>query len=461
MRRAALLCLLAAACTDKPNLVARGPAVASTVIHDVAVLDVVTGTVTPGRDVRIEGGRIVSIGPAAKDVEAAEVVDGKGATLLPGLIDFHGHTGSNPEPPWDAGLPNAALNLQRYLFCGITHVFDPGGFDEEVFERRADLAAGEVLGPHLFTAGPVFTAPAGHPVPMFEQNLPSLIGWYIIDHSTRQVGTADAATTAVRELLPSQPDLVKLVIDRIPESAPRLDPQVAKAIVEAAKQGGVRTVAHIGTTQDAIDAADAGIAAWIHGVYKERIEDDQIEKIAGYGIPMAPTLVVFDSYATLGREPRVPNKLERAMVPAEKLASYDKRPEDFDVNPELLQMIEVMAEQRKAGLDNVRRLHAAGVTILAGSDAQAGVFHGAGLHRELRLLEKAGLSRAEVLRAATIYTARFLSKQDDPPFGVVAEGKAADLLLVNGDPTEDLGALEDIRAVFLSGQRIERKLSSR
>ncbi len=456
MRRAALLLLLAAACSEKPTLVAIAPAVDSIVIHDVAVLDVLTGSIARGRDVRIEGDRIVSITAAAAEPEATKIIRGKGATLVPGLIDLHGHTGSNPEPPWDAGLPNVALNLQRYLFCGVTTVFDPGAFDEEVFERRADLAAGEQIGPHLFAAGPVFTAPGGHPVPMFEENLPAIIGWYIIDHSTRQVATPDEAKAAVDALLPSKPDFVKFVVDAIPEGTPRIDPDVAKAIVKAANAGGVRAVAHIGTTKDAITAADAGIAAWIHGVYKERIPDDMIAKIAGYGIPMAPTLVVFDSYATLGQQPRAPTWLEQKMVRADKLEAYDHRPEDFEVDPELLKMVETMAKERQSGLDNVRRLHAAGVTILAGSDAQAGVFHGTGLHRELRLLEKAGLSRIEVLRAVTINNARFLADSEDPPFGVIAPNKIADLVLVDGDPLEDLAALERIREVFLSGRRVER-----
>lgn len=455
MRRLVPLLLLAA-CTEKPNLVSFEPAVASIVIHDVAVLDVVTGSVAAGQDVRIEGGRIVSITPAAAKVEGAQVVDGKGATLMPGLIDIHGHTGSNPEPPWDAGLPNAALNLQRYLFSGVTTVFDPGGFDEEVFERRAKLASGEEIGPHLYVAGPVFTAPGGHPVPMFEENLPKLIGWYIIDHSTRQVATEAEAKAAVEGLLPSKPDVVKFVVDAIPEGTPRIDPAVANAIVAAANAGGVRAVAHIGTTKDAITAADAGIAAWIHGVYKERIPDDMIPKIAAYGIPMAPTLVVFDSYATLGQAPRAPTYLERQMVSEDKLEAYDARPDDFEVDPELLEMVAGMARERQSGLDNVRRLHAAGVTILAGSDAQAGVFHGPGLHRELRLLEKAGLSRIEVLRAVTLNNARFLAESEDPPFGVVAAGKVADLILVEGDPRTDLAVLERIREVFVGGRRVAR-----
>ena len=116
-----------------------------------------------------------------------------------------------------------------------------------------------------------------------------------------------------------------------------------------------------------------------------------------------------------------------------------------------------LAAQRPHWYDNVRRLHAAGVTILAGSDMQSGIFPGAGLHRELHHLSQAGLRPLEVIQATTVNAARFLAADDDPPFGVVAPGKRADLVLVEGDPLEELDALERIRAVIVRGIPVERR----
>jgi imidazolonepropionase-like amidohydrolase len=104
----------------------------------------------------------------------------------------------------------------------------------------------------------------------------------------------------------------------------------------------------------------------------------------------------------------------------------------------------------------VHRLRKAGVTILAGSDTQMGMFPGPGLHRELQLLAEAGLTPAEAIRAATLDAATFLANGQAPEFGVVAEGKVADLLLVDGDPTKDLAALAKIRAVIKGGVPLER-----
>ena len=116
-----------------------------------------------------------------------------------------------------------------------------------------------------------------------------------------------------------------------------------------------------------------------------------------------------------------------------------------------------MRAQRQAWRDNVRRLHETGVTILAGSDMQTGVFPGAGLHRELHLLAESGLTPAQAIRSATLDAARFLADGKEPDFGVVAEGKRADLLLVDGDPTQDLDALARIRAVIKGGVVLERR----
>ena len=91
-----------------------------------------------------------------------------------------------------------------------------------------------------------------------------------------------------------------------------------------------------------------------------------------------------------------------------------------------------------------------------GSDTQSGVFPGPGLHRELRHLVRAGLTPSEAIRAATLDAARFLADGAEPDFGAVAVGLRADLVLVEGDPSADIAALERIRQVFVGGVPLER-----
>gem|GEM_PF-329234 len=428
-------------------------------IENVRIIDVRTGTSTASGHVDIAEGRIIAIhrqGAAGPAPAGATIIDGRGQSLIPGLIDSHCHVGSSPDVPWNRGLPNLDLNLQRLLYSGITRVFDPGAMAPDIYETRAAIDSGEQLGPFLHAAGPIFTAVGGHPAPMVRQTMPGLLADLLLERMTRQIATEADVTPAVQELAALDTDFIKMAIDRIPLTSPRLAPELAAAVSRAAKAHGLRTVAHIGDLQDAKDAADAGVSAWVHGVYKQRLSDADIAALAAYGIPMVPTMVVFKSYGELGRGDYAPTELERQVAPSSLLEDRENKPQDYEVDPELLAFINLLAAQRQAAIDNVRRLHQAGVLILAGSDAQAGVIHGPALHRELDLLAEAQLTPAEVLRATTLHPAQFLSAQQDPPYGVVEEGKQADLVLVRGNPLEDVDALHQIEQVILRGQLLQR-----
>jgi imidazolonepropionase-like amidohydrolase len=426
-------------------------------IADVAVLDVAHGERIPGRDVWIEAGRIAAIEPAGSSAAPAGalVLRGSGATLVPGLVDMHGHVYANPGPPWQLAFPDPDANLHTYLYSGVTTLFDPGDPSGDAFERRASVASGEQIGPRIFTAGPLLTAPDGHPIALIRELAPAWIAWWLAPRQAVTVDSEEQANAVVDELAEQRADAVKIVIDAIPLDAPRMRPEVARAIAARARSRGLRTVAHIGTTEDAIAAAEAGVALWVHGVYKERIPDDQIGVLAGYRIPMVATVEVFDSYARAASGPRAATALEREIAPAALLDAFDPIPEDFGTGS-LTSWQDLNAAAMPFRIDNVRRLRAAGVTILAGSDAQSGVFPGPGLHRELANLVRAGMTPSEAIRAATLDAARFLAASDTPDFGDVAVGQRADLLLVEGDPTRDVAALERIREVLLDGVPLAR-----
>ena len=450
--------LLLAACASAPTVRVAPASLRprSVWIADVAVLDVVTGERTPARDVLIVEGRITAITPAGESGAPvrALVLDGKGATLLPGLVDMHGHVYADTSPIWSPGLPDPEANLRAYLYCGVTTVFDPGDNSSDAFERRDRVARGELVGPHIYTAGPLFTAPEGHPIALVREFAPWWIGWYAAPRIAVAVDSVEQANAEIDRLAKRHPDAVKIVIDEIPLGSPRLSPEVARAISDRAHAHGLRTVAHIGTTQDAVIAAEAGVSMWMHGVYKERIPDPEIAVLANYHIPMVATIEVFDSYARLRSGPRQATALERETVPAALLDSFTP-PEGFSTG-KLTSWQELNEQAVPFRTDNVRRLHAAGIEIFAGSDTQSGVFPGAGLHRELANLARAGLTPIEVIRAATLGPARFLAQSDTPDWGNVAVGQRADLLLVEGDPTRDVAALSAIRAVLQDGVPIER-----
>jgi len=458
-RLAAVGLVLTFGCARSAPLVERPPGdPPPTIIRAVAIYDGLAAQRMSVRDVLIEGGRIARIAPPGTIPRGAGMlqIDGANRTLLPGLIDVHGHVGTGTAPPWVREWPDPTRNMQAYLYCGVTTVLDPADLAPDAFTRRDAVARGELLGPHSYAAGPMFTAPGGHPVLALRELAPWWLRWYLIPRMTRQVANAAEARAAVDALAPSHPDVIKVAVDAVPLGEPIMDAETLRAVVDEGRAHGTRTVAHVGTTADALEAADAGVAAWMHGVYKERIPDEAIPRFVAAHIPEVATISVFDSYADLYEQHREATALERETVPPRILGALVPRPASYHPAPEYDAFFSLLAATREARHDNVRRLHAAGVTILAGSDTQTGVFPGAALHRELAALVAAGLTPVEALRAATGDAARFVANVPDPEFGTIAIGKRADLLLVEGDPTADIANVSRIVNVLLGGAALVR-----
>lgn len=427
-------------------------------VRNVAVFDSASLQVRPNMDVMITGETITSIAPAGQAHTGADtyIIPGEGATLVPGLYDMHGHLTTTTGPSWEFSSATPEANLLAYAYAGVTTIFDPSDTSgEDAYARREKVASGKLIGPRIYTTGAIITHPDGHPRSLVQALAPWWIRWYITPKVATGVESEAAAIVAVNQRADAGADAIKVVVDSIPLDAPELSQTITAAIARQAKLRGIRTVAHIGTTEDAILAAEAGVALWVHGVYKERIPDEMIAQLVGYGIPMVTTSEVFDRYGRAADGPIKPTKLERETVSNKVLQSFFPIPGDFDPGP-LTSWVELMQATRAIRLDNVSRLHAAGMTVLAGSDVQSGVFPGASLHRELANLVAAGLSPAEAIRAATLYPARYLADGKTPDAGSIEVGKRADLILVEGDPTVDINALANLREVILRGVPLDR-----
>lgn len=427
-------------------------------IQNVAVFDSRSLQIRPSQDVLVKNGLVHSVAPTGQtlDSKGAYTISGEGATLVPGLYDMHGHLTTTIAPSWEFSLPVPEDYLKGYAYAGVTTIFDPSDSSgDEAYARRDRVERGEIIGPRIFTTGRIITHPEGHPRSLVENLAPWWIRWYLKPKVGTGVESLEAAKAEVDQRVDAGADAIKIVIDQIPFEAPSLEQDLATAIVDHASDRGIRTVAHIGTTIDAIRAAESGISLWVHGVYKERIPDDVIEVLVDYGIPMVTTSEVFDRYGRANAGPIEATKLEREIVAQSILDSFYPIPEDFDLGP-LLPWLELMEETITVRRDNVARLHAAGMTILAGSDVQSGVFPGASLHRELATLVEAGLSPAQAIRAATLDPALYLANGAPLDAGVIEAGMRADLLLVEGDPTEDIHALANIREVILAGTLLDR-----
>lgn len=453
-----LVAVLAVACGHGPPLVAPpGRPPAALVIRNVHVFDAPQAALLEGlHDVLVRDGRIADVAAADGALAAPAVIDGKGGTLLPGLIDVHVHTSGAAAPLWQRVFPDAEDTLRTFLYAGVTTVLDAGGLTPAVFRLRESVREGRVLGPHLYAAGPMFTTPGGHPVGFFRRVLPWWLSWYVIPRFTREVATPAAASEAVAALLPEHPDVLKIAVDEIPGFEPRLPTDVLTALVAAAHAGHVRAVAHIGHSVDALDAVHAGIDALLHDVYAEDISSEAVAAVAAAHVPVAATIAIWDAVETSTSARTTFLPLEREVGSPDVLAALASVPASFDPRP-FEPFAQTMRSAHLARRNNVARLRAAGVTILAGSDSPAsGLFAGVALHLELGKLVEAGMTPGEALRAATVDNARFLAGPE-ADFGEIAPGKRADLLLVDGDPVSTIGDTMRIVAVVLDGVPLDRR----
>ena len=395
----------------------------ATVIQGTRVFtgDTVLDTAT----VVIRGGKIESVTtgtatPAAAGAEA-EVVDGAGSTLLPGLIDSHTH--------------NFGPALEQALNFGVTTVLDMLTAEAMAAQWRRQQAAGAVPDrADVFAGGPV-TVAGGHGT-QFGVALPTLD-----DPEQTDAFIADRAAAGA--------DFIKVIYEA--GSAGRPLPTFAAStlprIVAAAHRHDLLAVFHISTVEAAGEVIDAGADGLVHMHFDRAGGGEIVEAARNAGIFVVPTLAVLETIAGTagGAELAADPQIASFLTPEQRGGLG----QDFGREPDPELMANILAD--------VAALHAAGVPILAGSDApNPGTTHGASIHRELELLVRAGLTPVQALRAATAAPADAFSLGDR---GRIAAGLKADLILVRGDATEDVLATRDIAAIWKDGTRFERRIA--
>lgn len=392
----------------------------STLFRQVRVFD---GTaVIPATNVLIQFGKIARIGRDIAVPTGARVIDGRGKTLLPGLIDAHTHSFGEA--------------LQEALVFGVTTNIDMFTAPQSAKALRAEQQAGQANHrADLFSAGVLVTAPGGHGT---EYGMP-----------IPTITTADSAQAFVDARIAEGSDFIKLVYDDgglFQRNWPTLSDATMRAVIVAAHKRGKLAVVHVSTARAAQAAIDAGADGLVHLF---------VDTLATPALPIAmrknkavaiPTLTVLKSITGVGGGAPLVN--DPHVAPYLTTASRALLAQGFANRPGSPRKDYTFAQR------TVRRLKQAGVTILAGTDApNPGTAHGAALHRELELLVEAGLTPKEALMSATSLTARTFSLNDR---GRIAAGMRADLVLVDGDPTTDIRATRAIAGVWKAGHAVDR-----
>ncbi|MEV0668578.1 amidohydrolase family protein [Actinomadura luteofluorescens] len=372
---------------------------------------------------RIVGGRIDAVGDASVQCADDVLVDGRGGTLLPGLIDAHVHL-----------LPGCT---QLAAVFGVTTLIDQFSKPEVIEPERAAVnVSARGSGPvraDLCTSSVGATAPGGHPTMVYEP-LP-----YV-------TGPADAASF-VKARLDEGAAHLKVILDDGSGALldiPTLDAVTLEALVRRAHEHGLPVVAHASTAAGAVTVARCGVDVLAHAPF-DRMSDDQVTAVARAGCALIATLSVVDGFP--GPDGVMPLLAEAGLV--ESLPARWRKVLDAQSR----RWMPPQPPDGAAARRNTLALFRAGTPVLAGTDTpNPGLVFGASLHRELRHLVAAGLGPAEALAAATAVPAEVFGLTDR---GRVAAGLRADLVLVDGDPTTRIESTRDLRGVWVAGRRVD------
>jgi imidazolonepropionase-like amidohydrolase len=402
----------------------------------------------PIRDGRIvvSDGRIQSIGPRASTPipKGATVISGEGKTLIPGLINAHGHVGMTrglKAGPENYTEENILAQLRQYARYGVTTVLSLGSDFEAIFKLRGPAKPQEPPRAAVFTAGRGFTGKAGYPVV-----LPGNAG------VQREVDSVEEVRTQVEELARQKVDMVKVWVDDHWGHYKKIRPELYRAIISEAHKQGLRVMAHLFYLEDAKQLVAAGLDGMAHSVRDREIDDDLIRALKEKKTFAVPTLAREESTFIYAQPPAflddpffnrwiAPEIVSQLKDPA--YGARVKADPDFSKYP----------GQLKMGQKNLKKLWDAGVTVAFGTDTGPPArFQGYFEHRELELMVEAGLTPAQALQAATSNAAKALHISGN--FGALEKGKRADMILLDADPLTDIKNTRKINKVWIGGREV-------
>jgi len=383
----------------------------------------------------INDNRFEHVGSEIGYPDDANVINLHSLTIMPGLIDCHLHLGGfTVDKPgkaigkvsfmdmasffWDY-LRNYAHRRQLAIDNGVTTIRSAGDHYPHIIRLRDKINAGKLSGPRIYAPGPTITAPGGHPAgTIYKGNR------YIIENAIRQIADVTSAREEVKKLAEGRVDCIKAIYSDIDpmditHRVPKLSMNILEALADEAHQHNLRLMVHTGSPKEAMDSIEAGADSVEHGILpggeSTDFDDKLIRMMLDRGTYFVPTIAIAWAY--------------KEVYP------------DFFLNLK----------------KSVKKLHDAGVNIAAGTDSGTpGVVVGKGLHKELELMVEAGLSPSEAIMAGTRKAAENLGKGSE--LGTIEKRKLADIIVISGNPLNEIGRTRNIKMVIKDGVIVVNKL---
>ncbi len=370
----------------------------------------------------IRGGRIEAVGKRVKLPAGVTRIDAAGKTIIPGLINAHGHV-------------NDPVQLGYYLLDGITTVLSLGG-DKEFALRQQCASAPPGTVPHLYVAGPIQDSSA----------IPGAVA----------VTTPEQARRSVDELILNKPDIVKVRVDDFLGARPKMSPAVYQAVIDEAEKSGYHTAAHVVLLDDAKGVLRAGVNYIAHSVRDREVDDEFIQLMKEHHAFYSPTLtreVAVFAYSETPAFFSDPFFLKEA-DPAEIARMEDPKHQESVRNDRGAQWFK---DHLPIAMHNLKTLSDAGIVIAMGTDSGGGPgrFQGYFEHLELEYETKAGLTPMQALVSATSGAAQAVNISQQA--GTLEKGKWADFVILDANPLDDIRNTRKIDSVWIGGIEVQQK----
>ncbi len=418
------------------------------VLQDVRLIDGTGRAPVDHAALVIRGGKITQVvnGRSAAKPEGAQVLNLSGKTVMPSLINGHGHLGlvqgTSVSPSNYTGL-NIMRQLVQYEDYGITTVISLGINKDLLYKLRSEQGKGNEPGATILTAGRGIGVPDGMP--------PVKVG----SDQLYRPATPEQARAAVREMATHSPNLIKVWVDDSMGKLPKMNASVYSAVVDEAHRLNLRVAAHVFYLEDAKRLLQAGIDILAHSVRDQELDADTLSLLKSKQVYYIPTLQLEESFYIYADHPDWMNSpfFKNALSgPLEKEIDSNSYKNKIEKDP----ATQAHHKAMQIAMANLKKVHDATAPIGFGTDSGANPYRipGWAEHRELQLLVQAGLTPVEAIHCATQANAKMLHLDENT--GTVQAGKQADLLVLNADPSADISNTEKIAMIFHNGRQVNR-----